>query len=113
MQVSDNMGAFENIELTLKEGIRWVHDNLIAFVDRVWGGNHMQMEEGVLMKRSRNDRGKTLHMKLVRDEYKALGELDMRAEDRSPILTEIMIPAERRGLGWIWVAKGLRRSMDL
>lgn len=48
--------------------MRWVYDKLVAFMERLWGGNQVQMEEGVLMNRSRNDKGKMLHMKLVRGE---------------------------------------------
>lgn len=67
LQVSDR--AFCNTwlisRLISREGIRWVLDNPVTCVERLWGGNY-QMEEGVLMDRSRNDKGKMLHMKLVK-----------------------------------------------
>lgn len=99
----DKMGEFGNKGLISREGIRWVYDNLAAFVEFLWGGGgNMQGDE--LLVRTRVNRKKLLQMKLVKDEYGAVANLDLHAVHKAPVLNKILIPVEKKkgwdGSGW-------------
>lgn len=63
------MGTSGEKGLISKEGVRWVHDNLHFYVDRLRGSNRVSINETVRYSDTRIDMGKFIYMRLGWDEY--------------------------------------------
>lgn len=72
-----------------------MHDNLVESVDFLGGVDSMQKEEVQRLGRSRVDKRKRLNMRMFKDEYGAVVELDLYATDGLIASNKIIIPTKR------------------